>query len=47
MLRRIIRRAIRHAYKLGQTQPFFHKIVKNLSIEMESFSNKLDSKLIL
>jgi alanyl-tRNA synthetase len=28
--RRIIRRAIRHGYKLGQKQPFFHKIVPDL-----------------
>jgi alanyl-tRNA synthetase len=31
VLRRIIRRAIRHGYQLGQTQPFFHKIVPELS----------------
>jgi len=31
VLRRIIRRAIRHGYKLGQTQPFFHKLVADLS----------------
>ncbi|HTO45489.1 MAG TPA: alanine--tRNA ligase, partial [Burkholderiales bacterium] len=31
VLRRIIRRAIRHGYKLGQTQPFFHKLVPDLS----------------
>jgi alanyl-tRNA synthetase len=28
--RRIIRRAIRHGYKLGQKKPFFHKLVKDL-----------------
>ncbi len=28
--RRIIRRAIRHGYKLGQKQPFFHKLVRPL-----------------
>jgi alanyl-tRNA synthetase len=28
--RRIIRRAIRHGYKLGQKQPFFHKLVPTL-----------------
>ncbi len=31
VLRRIIRRAIRHGYQLGQTQPFFHKLVPELS----------------
>ncbi len=31
VLRRIIRRAIRHGYKLGQTQPFFHKVVADLA----------------
>ncbi|MES2353954.1 MAG: alanine--tRNA ligase [Pseudomonadota bacterium] len=30
VLRRIIRRAIRHGYKLEQKQPFFHKLVKDL-----------------
>jgi alanyl-tRNA synthetase len=30
VLRRIIRRAIRHGYKLGQTRPFFHRIVEDL-----------------
>jgi len=31
VLRRIIRRAIRHGYQLGQKQPFFHQLVEDLS----------------
>jgi alanyl-tRNA synthetase len=31
VLRRIIRRAIRHGYKLGQHRPFFHKLVADLA----------------
>ncbi|MDD5179983.1 MAG: alanine--tRNA ligase, partial [Gallionellaceae bacterium] len=34
VLRRIIRRAIRHGYKLGCRAAFFHKIVADLSREM-------------
>ena len=34
VLRRIIRRAIRHGYKLGQTEPFFHRLVDDLSRAM-------------
>jgi alanyl-tRNA synthetase len=34
VLRRIIRRAIRHGYKLGMNQPFFHKLVATLAQEM-------------
>ena len=34
VLRRIIRRAIRHGYKLGQTKPFFHRVVPDLSQAM-------------
>jgi len=32
--RRIVRRAIRHGYKLGQKTPFFHKLVKDLVLQM-------------
>ena len=32
--RRIIRRAIRHGYKLGQKTPFFHKLVPDLVLVM-------------
>ena len=34
VLRRIIRRAIRHGYQLGQQQPFFHSLVKALDEQM-------------
>lgn len=34
VLRRIIRRAIRHGYKLGQSQPFFHQLVDTLVEQM-------------
>ncbi len=34
VLRRIIRRAIRHGYKLDQKQPFFHRIVEDLDRAM-------------
>ena len=43
VLRRIIRRAIRHGYKLGQTQPFFHKLVPTLVREMGSYYAELVS----
>lgn len=36
VLRRIIRRALRHGYKLGQQQPFFHRLVADLVAEMGS-----------
>ncbi|MDY3332008.1 MAG: alanine--tRNA ligase [Pelistega sp.] len=34
VLRRIIRRALRHGYQLGQTKPFFHKLVADLVAQM-------------
>ncbi|HMA88883.1 MAG TPA: alanine--tRNA ligase [Burkholderiales bacterium] len=34
VLRRIVRRAIRHGYKLGQQQPFFHRLVEDLDRAM-------------
>jgi len=34
VLRRIVRRAIRHGYKLGQKTPFFHKLVPDLVAQM-------------
>ncbi|TSE33873.1 alanine--tRNA ligase [Tepidimonas charontis] len=38
--RRIIRRAIRHGYKLGRTAPFFHKLVPDLVALMgEAYPN--------
>ena len=43
VLRRIIRRAIRHGYKLGQTQPFFHKLVASLVREMGAYYTELVS----
>jgi alanyl-tRNA synthetase len=34
VLRRIIRRALRHGYMLGRTEPFFHRLVGDLVAEM-------------
>ncbi len=34
VLRRIVRRAIRHGYKLGQQQPFFYRLVEDLDRAM-------------
>ena len=42
--RRIIRRAIRHGYKLGQKTPFFHKLVPDLVALMGEAYPKLASQ---
>jgi alanyl-tRNA synthetase len=34
VLRRIVRRAIRHGYKLGRKEPFFHRLVADLARSM-------------
>ena len=39
--RRIVRRGIRHGYKLGQKTPFFHKLVKDLVQQMGAAYPKL------
>ncbi|SFD66340.1 alanine--tRNA ligase [Paracidovorax konjaci] len=39
--RRIVRRAIRHGYKLGRKTPFFHKLVKDLVLQMGDAYPKL------
>ena len=44
VLRRIIRRAIRHGYKLGQKQPFFYKLVPDLAREMGSAYPHLEER---
>lgn len=43
VLRRIIRRAIRHGYKLGTRDPFFYKLVQPLCDEMASAYPELES----
>ena len=34
VLRRIIRRAVRHGYKLGMEEPFFHRLVESVERQM-------------
>jgi alanyl-tRNA synthetase len=43
VLRRIIRRAIRHGYRLGQKQPFFHRVVDDLARTMGGAYPELQS----
>jgi alanyl-tRNA synthetase len=44
VLRRIIRRALRHGYMLGQKQPFFHRLVPTLVAEMGEAYPELAAK---
>ena len=44
VLRRIMRRAIRHGNKLGADAPFFHKLVATLSAEMGAAYPELNEK---
>ena len=48
VLRRIIRRAIRHGYQLGQQQPFFHGLVDALDAQMgEAYPELRRSKALV
>lgn len=45
VLRRIIRRALRHGHRLGQNKPFFHKLVPDLITEMgQAYPQLAESK---
>ncbi|HTB66372.1 MAG TPA: alanine--tRNA ligase [Steroidobacteraceae bacterium] len=44
VLRRIIRRAIRHGYQLGVREPFFHKLVGVLEAEMGAAYPELSAR---
>jgi alanyl-tRNA synthetase len=45
VLRRIIRRAIRHGYKLGQNEPFFYLLVEDLAKAMgQAYPELVESK---
>lgn len=48
VLRRIIRRAIRHGYQLGGQTPFFHKLVDALTKEMgEAYPELKDNQALI
>ena len=46
VLRRIVRRAIRHGYKLGAQEPFFHTLVANLETAMGEAYPELGKKRV-
>ena len=45
VLRRIIRRAIRHGFMLGTNKPFFYKLVKSVSNQMGSAYPEITKKI--
>jgi alanyl-tRNA synthetase len=47
VLRRIIRRAVRHGYQLGQEKPFFHGLADELARQMGDAYPELNDKLTL
>lgn len=47
VLRRIIRRAVRHGYQLGQEKPFFHGLADELARQMGDAYPELNEKLAL
>lgn len=48
VLRRIIRRAARHGFELGQKQPFFHKLVSVLCQEMgDAYPELISAKTVI
>ncbi len=48
VLRRIIRRAVRHGFKLGVEEPFFHKLVDALAKEMgEAYPELVEKQALI
>lgn len=48
VLRRIIRRATRHGHKLGATEPFFHRLVQPLVVEMgQAYPELAEAKALI
>ncbi len=48
VLRRIIRRAVRHGYRLGQHQPFFYKLTTALVTQMgEAYPELIKSQVLI